>query len=131
MTISAMIISKKSITSGFTLIECLVALLIVAVILASASRAIGISVNDAETVYQRNIANWIASNSYNQSRIDETFPELGISKNKITMAEMNFTVKKVVSTTPNPYFRKLNITVINDNKPNYVLYHSVNFIAQY
>ena len=118
-------------TRGFTLIECLVALLIIAIVLASATRAIGMAVNDVRDSYMREAANWIAENEYNQYYFDRTFPELGSSKKEINMAGVDFIEQIDVLATPNQYFRRLEISVSEKKHSNYVLFKTVNFIAQY
>ncbi|MFN7093923.1 MAG: type II secretion system minor pseudopilin GspI, partial [Burkholderiales bacterium] len=62
---------------GFTLIECLVALLIIAIVLASTTRAMGLSVEDVRENYVREVANWVADNQINQYSLDGTYPNLG------------------------------------------------------
>lgn len=116
---------------GFTLIECLVALLIVAIVLASATKAIGSAILDVQDSYTREVANWVADNEYNQFYLDGTFPDLGNSTKEVTMAGINFVEQITVSTTPNQYFRQVTIAVSEKKHPNYVLFKTVGFIAQY
>jgi general secretion pathway protein I len=117
--------------SGFTLIECLVALLIIAIVLASATRSIGLAVDDVHDAYAREAANWVADNQYNQYYLDGVYPDLGNDTKNVTMAGIDFNVETVVSATPNQYFRRLEIAVSEKKKPKYVLFRTVNFIAQY
>ncbi|MBP9742929.1 MAG: type II secretion system minor pseudopilin GspI [Burkholderiales bacterium] len=117
--------------NGFTLIECLVALLIVAIVLASATKAIGSAILDVQDSYTREVANWVADNEYNQFYLDGTFPDLGNSTKEVTMAGINFVEQITVSTTPNQYFRQVTIAVSEKSHPNYVLFKTVSFIAQY
>jgi general secretion pathway protein I len=117
--------------SGFTLIECLVALLIIAIVLASATRSIGLAVDDVHDAYAREAANWVADNQYNQYYLDSVYPDLGNDTKNVTMAGIDFNVETVVSATPNQYFRRLEIAVSEKKKPKYVLFRNVNFIAQY
>lgn len=117
--------------SGFTLIECLVALFIIAIVLASTTRAIGLSVEDVKSSYTREAATWIVDNQFNQYGLDQEYPDLGSVTKNVTMAGINFVVTSVVSATPNAYFRKIEISVAEQSKPNYILYKTVNFIAQY
>lgn len=116
---------------GFTLIECLVALLIVAIVLASATKAIGMAVADVKDSYAREAANWVADNEFNQFYLDGVFPDLGSSSKNITMAGIDFIEKITVSTTPNQYFRRVEIAVAEKNHPNYALFTTVSFISQY
>ncbi len=116
---------------GFTLIECLVALFIIAIVLASATKSIGMTVDDVEDTTAREAANWIVNNQYASYRIDGTFPDLGKSEKTVEMISRSFIVKSVVSATPNPFFRRIDISVVRADEPYHVLFKTVNFISQY
>lgn len=116
---------------GFTLIECLVALFIVAVVLASATRAIGIVISDVHDSFVREVATWVADNEYNAYYINSEFPPAGIVTKKITYAGINFIVIKTVKNTPNQFFHRVEIAVSEANSPHYIIYKTINFIAQY
>jgi len=117
--------------NGFTLIECLVALFIVAVVLASASRAIGLIISDVHDSFVREVATWVAENEYNQYLLNNQYPDLGIVKKKLSSAGVDFNVTETVLQTPNPYFRRLEITISEKSTPDHMIYKTVNFIAQY
>ncbi|MDQ5920941.1 MAG: ral secretion pathway protein [Pseudomonadota bacterium] len=121
----------KNSGSGFTLIECLVALLILAIVLASASKAIGSAILDVQDSYTREVANWVADNEYNGYYLEGTFPDLGNSTKQVTMAGIDFVEQITVAATQNQYFRQITIAVSEKSHPNYVLFKTVNFIAQY
>lgn len=116
---------------GFTLIECLVALFIVAVVLASATRAIGIIISDVHDSFVREVAIWVADNEYNNYKVNSQYPDPGTVKKKITSAGIDFNVIDTVSNTPNPYFRRVEIVISEASSPNYNIFKTVNFIAQY
>jgi general secretion pathway protein I len=117
--------------NGFTLIECLVALFIVAVVLASASRAIGLIISDVHDSFVREVATWVAENEYNQYLLNNQYPDLGIVKKKLSSAGVDFNVTETVLQTPNPYFRRIEITISEKSTPDHMIYKTVNFIAQY
>ena len=116
---------------GFTLIECLVALMIIAIILASASRAIALAIDDVKDSYSREAASWVAGNQYEQYHLDGVYPDLGSSKTEIKMAGLDFIVNTTIAATPNPYFRRIEIGVSKKENPTYMLFQTVDFIAQY
>lgn len=116
---------------GFTLVECLVALFIVAVVLASATRAIGVVISDVEDTFIREVATWVAENEYNFYKIEGKYPNLGVVKKTIPMAGLEFAVTETISETVNPYFRKIEIEVSTLDKPGYAIFKTVSFIAQY
>jgi general secretion pathway protein I len=121
---------RKSLT-GFTLIECLIALFIVAIVMASSSRAIGVISSDLRDTFVIEAATWVAGNEYNEMRITNTFPDIGVQKKDATMANMDFIVTETVSNTQNPYFRKVEIAIAEKNTPDNSIFRTINFIAQY
>lgn len=121
---------RKSLT-GFTLIECLIALFIVAIVMASSSRAIGVISSDLRDTFVIEAATWVAGNEYNEMRITNTFPDIGVQKKDATMANMDFIVTETVSNTQNPYFRKVEIAIAEKNTPENSIFRTINFIAQY
>lgn len=116
---------------GFTLIECLVALLIIAIVLASTTKSIGMSVEDVRASYMREAATWVADNQFNQFILNKTYPQLGTNTEYVHMAGIDFAVTSVVSSMPNPYFRKIDISVVEKSNPEFILFKTVNFISQY
>lgn len=116
---------------GFTLIECLVALLIIAIVLSASTRSIALLINNVRGSYTRQAANWVAGNTYSQYKINAIYPDLGNSRQDITEAGIDFTVNTQISNTPNPYFRRIEITVSQKNNPSTVIYRTINFISQY
>ena len=117
--------------NGFTLIECLVALFIIALVLASATRAIGLSIDDVRSSYVREAANWAASNDYNNIIVLGMYPDIGVVTKDVSMAGIDYILTETVSATPNPYFRKIEISVSEKSTPNYSVFRTVNFISQY
>lgn len=117
--------------SGFTLIECLVALFIIAIVLASTTRSIGLSIADVNDSFTRQVATWIAANQSSQYLIDRVYPEINKTTQNITMGGINFVVVADVAGTPNPYFRRINISVAKKDTPNRIIYKTTNFISQF
>ena len=117
--------------TGFTLIECLVALFIIAIVLASSTRAIGLSIADVHDSFSRQVANWVADNQYNQFRLDGVFPDIGNTSKNVTMGGIDFIVSTIVIGTPNPYFRRIDISVAEQNTPKRIIYKTTNFISQF
>ena len=120
-------INKK----GFTLIECLVALFIIAIVLATASRSVGISLKDVQDNYVKTVAMWATDNQINQFYLDGIYPELGKSNKDIIMANLEFNMEINVMQTGNPYFRKIEITMNEKKNPENKIYKTVTFVSQY
>lgn len=125
-----MIINKLRQT-GFTLIECLVALFIVTIVLASASRAIGIISTDLRDTFVIEVATWVSENSYNALKLSNVYPSVGSTSEDASMAGIDFIVTQNVSDTQNPYFRKVEIVVAEKDTPDHSIFRTINFISQY
>jgi general secretion pathway protein I len=100
--------------AGFTLIEVLIALAILAIALTAAMRAASIATDSANETKLRTLATWIA-----QNRIAEinalsvnNLPGAGESNGRQTMANIDFEWKQKISNTPNTAFRKIEVQVL-------------------
>lgn len=99
--------------SGFTLIEVLVALSIVAIALLSAQRAVGQSAQGAAALRQHALARWVAADRLALLRALDAFPEVGESRGESTQAGQRFAWCQVIRPTPNPMFRRVELQVFD------------------
>ena len=106
---------------GFTLIEILVALAIVAVALAAGMRALAQSADGASTLKARTLALWAAQNRLANAQLAEQWPELGTTNGSARQADTTFVWRETVSPTPNPAFRKIEIVVAEPQTPDYAI----------
>jgi general secretion pathway protein I len=98
--------------SGFTLIEVLVALAILAIALAAAARAANVSVDSAQETRLRTLATWIAQNRVAELTATNVFPGAGTINGRSSMAGIEFEWQQVTSETPNAAFRKVELKVL-------------------
>jgi general secretion pathway protein I len=96
---------------GFTLVEVLVALTIVAVALMASLRATASMSTSALDLRQRTLALWSAENRLAQIRIQGEFPNQGRRSFDCTQAEVQMVCDEDVFATPNPQFRRVEISV--------------------
>lgn len=96
---------------GFTLIEVLVALTILAVALAAASRAMGILAAGSGELRERLLAQWVAQNRLAELQARHAWPDPGMLSGEAEQAELKLTWQETVSGTPNPAFRRVEIEV--------------------
>lgn len=76
------IISHK----GFTLIEILIALAVIAISLGALISSSGTQAQQATYLKQKTIAHWVAMNEITKLQIANTFPDLGDEKGSTEMA---------------------------------------------
>jgi len=96
---------------GFTLVEVLVALTIVAVALMASLRATASMSTSALDLRQRTLALWSAENRLAQIRIQGEFPNQGRRSFDCSQAEVQLVCDEDVFATPNPQFRRVEISV--------------------
>ena len=98
-------------TAGFTLIEVLVALAIVAVALFAALRASGAATVNTAEYRDRLLAQWVAGNVMARAQVLRPLPALGETTQEEDQAGQRFVWVQRVSDTPNPRFRRVDIEV--------------------
>ncbi len=115
--------------AGFTLVEILVALAIVAIALAAGMRALAQATDTASALKARTLALWVAQNQLAAAQIATPWPPLGNYTGDAAQAGAAFAWQATVTTTPNPAFRKFEITVAEPQAPDYVLARLVGFLG--
>lgn len=102
---------------GFTLLEVMVALLVVALGLGAAISAVT-GVAETGVVLRTNmLATWVAENRLVQIRLAHEFPPTGERSNDCVQGEMKFICKEAVIATPNPNFRRVEVSVHDASNP--------------
>ena len=99
---------------GFTLIEVLVALVIVAIALGAGIKAAGALANNADRFAQVSAAQWCAENALTELRLSHQFPDLGEAPFGCEQLGRAYAGRMRVSPTPNPLFRRIDADVSND-----------------
>jgi general secretion pathway protein I len=115
--------------AGFTLIEILVALAVVAVALTAGMRALAQSADGAGTLKARTLAMWVAQNRLALAELARDLPATGRRSGDATQAGNAFVWREAVGGTPNPAFRRIDIEVAGAEAPDYVLARLTGYIA--
>lgn len=102
---------------GFTLIEVLVALAIVAIALTSGMAVSGALLRNAERQTDMLLGQLCVNNVLNQLRLSQQLPGVGDSRVPCPQAGHDLAVALSVRTTPNPAFRRVDAQVFDGNKP--------------
>lgn len=111
---------RHALMRGFTLIEVLVAMAILAVTLAAANRAALLTIEHTQAIKGRVLADMVAQNRLNLHLANDDWLE-GQLQGKATQANIEFYWKETITPTPNPAFRKVVVQVYDPQQPQHVL----------
>jgi general secretion pathway protein I len=114
---------------GFTLVEILVALAILAIALTAGMRALTQATDSATALKARTLALWIAQDRLAAAQIATPWPALGGYKGEAQQAGGTFVWQASVTTTPNPAFRRIEIVVAEPHAPDYALARLTGFLG--
>ena len=115
--------------AGFTLVEILVALAIVAIALTAGMRALTQATDTAGALKARTLALWIAQDRLATAQIATPWPALGRYTGETQQAGASFVWQANVSTTPNPAFRRIDILVAEPQTPDYAIARLTGFLG--
>lgn len=96
---------------GFTLVEVLVALAVVAITLAAGLRATGALVRSAERQTDQFMAQLCAENELTRLRLLRQLPGVGDTDATCEQGGRSWRVRLTVAPTPNPNFRRVDASV--------------------
>jgi len=97
--------------TGFTLLETLVALAILAIALAAVLRATGAATNHAGDMRVRLLADWVAQNHLALHAARGDWIAVGTQNGEETQAGVRLLWTEDITSTPNPAFRRIEISV--------------------
>jgi general secretion pathway protein I len=100
--------------AGFTLIEVLVALVIVAVTLGAGAKAAGSLLYNAQRLTEVSEAQWCADNQLTGLKLSRTYPNVGESSFSCQQLGRTYRGTFEVQPTPNPNFRRVDAVMANE-----------------
>ena len=117
--------------SGFTLLEVLVALFILAITMAAVSRTASSSIHHTDVMRTHVIADWVAQNrlALHQARGDWIAP--GIQTGEETQAGQTYPWQEEVIATPNPTMRRIIVTVYEPDDKKHTLRELTGYLVQF
>jgi general secretion pathway protein I len=97
--------------AGFTLLEILIAIAILAVALAATSRAAHVATDGALASRQRLLATWAAQNRVAELRARRAFPPAASTRLETAQAGLALAIDETVSETANPAIHRVDLAV--------------------
>ena len=102
---------------GFTLLEVLVALVIIGTALAASLRAVASLTQNSRDLRAAMMATWSAENRLTQIRLAREWPPLGRRDFSCAQAELLLRCEEQIYPTPNPAFRRVEVAVMDVREP--------------
>ncbi len=97
--------------NGFTLIEVMVALTIVALSLTAIAASMNQMIDAANAMRERTYASWIAQNKIAELRLANVLPEVSSTSGEVDFANAQWTWRTVVSETGIESFFRVDVSV--------------------
>jgi len=115
---------------GFTLIEILIAVAILAVALAATTRAASVATDGALQTRERLLATWAAQNRIAELRARRVFPPIATTRVDAEQAGLALVIDESVVETPNPVIRRVELSVSASRAPDRVLSHLTAYVSK-
>jgi len=109
--------ASASYSSGFTLLEVLVALVIVGTALGASLRAVGSLTQNSAGLRASMMATWSAENRLGQLSLARTYPAIGKQTFECPQGDLKLMCEEAVIATANPRFRRVEVSVYDQANP--------------
>ncbi len=120
---------QRTDSPGFTLVEVLVAMTIVAVSLLAALRVATQGTQHVGELQARMFAGWVASDRLAEHHARGDWLPVGVLTGAQRQGNLELGWREEVSSTPNADFRRVDIFVFKSAQPAHFLAHSVGFVV--
>ncbi|MGH8273743.1 MAG: type II secretion system minor pseudopilin GspI [Gammaproteobacteria bacterium] len=117
-------------TRGFTLIEVLVALAVIAIGLLAVLSVAASGTRISAELQQRNFASWIAQNEMARLRLAPQWPDLGEANDDVDFANQKWRWDAKTVKTQDPDLRRVTVTVSFAKTPDDSITQLVGFIGK-
>lgn len=118
-------------STGFTLLEVLIALAILAISATAVIRQTGGSLSQLSALEAKTVATVLAENQLNLAIMADAFPASGRSSRTVTFNELDWLVSTEISNTSDPWLRKIEISVSLENDTDAPLANLIGYRGRY
>ena len=116
--------------TGFTLLETLVAMAILAIALSAVLRVAGTETRHAEELRLRLLADWVAQNRLALHSARGDWIIASAQEGEETQAGVRLLWREKISATPNPAFRRIEVSVYRSDDTQHALRQLTGFLVQ-
>ncbi|MGK0441177.1 MAG: general secretion pathway protein I [Pseudohongiellaceae bacterium] len=116
---------------GFTLLEVLIALAVLAISSMAVSRQIGNSIHQQSALSEKTMAMAVADNAISVLMLKSKWPNLGKDDKTISWANREWLVSMDVSSTSEPWLREIKVSVFSQNNDQSSLIELTAYRGQY
>jgi general secretion pathway protein I len=116
-------------SAGFTLLEVLVALVIVGTALGASLRAVGGLAANSAGLRSAMMATWSAENRLVQGRLQHVFPAVGKHRFDCPQGDLALVCDEEVLPSPNPLLRRVEVSVYDLQNPERRIVKLVQLVA--
>jgi general secretion pathway protein I len=114
---------------GFTLLEVMVALVIVAFALTAVAASMNQMIGAATAMRDRTYASWIAQNKLAEMRLANVMPEVSTTSGEVDYGNSRWVWRAVVSETGVENFRRIDLSVSSEDD-DYIVWRVTGFIGE-
>lgn len=114
---------------GFTLIEVLVAMTIIAVGVSALVGSAGASAWRADYLREREFGRWVASNVLAELQVVPAWPSIGSKNTEVDMGTFTWYVKTSTQAVADPDLRRVDIEVRRDKDAESYIYTVAGFVG--
>jgi general secretion pathway protein I len=108
--------NRQALNQGFTLLEVLVALVIIGTALAASLRAVASLTQNSSDLRAAMMATWSAENRLTQIRLAHEWPPIGRRDFSCAQSELSLRCEEQIYPTPNPAFRRVEVVVVDERQ---------------
>ncbi len=119
----------QSNSRGFTLIEVLVAMTIIAVGVSALVASAGASAWRSDYMRDREFGRWVASNALIELQVLPAWPEVGTKNTEVEMGNTTWYLKTQTQPVADPDLRRLDIQVRRDRDADNYIYVVTGFVG--
>lgn len=120
----------KKVPAGFTLLEVLIALVVIALAFTALTDSIFQSGKSQLYRKEKTLAHYVALYQLNEMKLEQPWPNIGTTRGEIDMVNQEWAWEQQVIKTSEKGFRRVEVSVGLKRDPDYKLSKIVSFVAK-